>query len=380
MSRRIAFFALAATATLIATQASADRECFEDSCRVQEATEPQAAAPQVQATSEQAEPAGQSANNSISDFVAPETATASADASEARADAKPEPKPKVEAKVEPKPEPKPEPKLEAVVAKPAPVVVATPEPVAPPQVVAKPEPSLVPAAVTRLQPYVPPPMVVKSVPDVVLPRVVSEPAPRRPLPQLAQPQISPSQALPRYEAAPARRDEPRVPIPQYAERPQPTVAAPTPVRPMRTVPATAARVERAPVAVPAPVVAARVERAPVAVAAAPDYAVPQRPVVNYVARQNPSTASAAVIEVPGEIQTGDGLVTVYPNLRPDPAWKLCQIDSRDLGRRAYRCTAYSYQPYGEGGYRPYGTYKSYPTSPGYVVAPNAKIISIDSND
>ena len=112
----------------------------------------------------------------------------------------------------------------------------------------------------------------------------------------------------------------------------------------------------------------------------PDYAVPQRPAVNYVARQAPSTASAAVIEVPGEIQTGDGLVTVYPNLRPDPAWKLCQIDGRDLGRRSYRCTAYSYHPYGEGGYRPYGTYKNYPTSPGYVMAPNAKIISIDSND
>ena len=99
-----------------------------------------------------------------------------------------------------------------------------------------------------------------------------------------------------------------------------------------------------------------------------------------VARQRPSIASAAVIEVPGEIQTGDGLVTVYPNLRPDPAWKLCQIDSRDLGRRSYRCTAYSYFPYGEGGYRPYGTYRNYPTSPGYVFAPSARIISIDPND
>jgi hypothetical protein len=96
-----------------------------------------------------------------------------------------------------------------------------------------------------------------------------------------------------------------------------------------------------------------------------------------VPRQGPATASAAVIEVPGEVQTSDGLVTVYPNLRPDPAWKLCQIDGRDLGRRAYRCTAYSYHPYGEGGYRPYGTYRNYPTAPGYVVAPNAKIITIE---
>jgi hypothetical protein len=196
-----------------------------------------------------------------------------------------------------------------------------------------------------------------------------------------QPQISPSQALPRYEAASVRRDEPRVPIPQYAERPQPTVAAPAPAHPTRTVPPAAARVERAPVAAPVPAVATRVERAPAAVAVpARNYAVPQRPVAIDVPRQAPSIASAAVIEVPGEIQTGDGLVTVYPNLRPDPAWKLCQIDSRDLGRRSYRCTAYSYHPYGEGGYRPYGTYKNYPTSPGYVVAPNAKIISLNPND
>src|SRR5258708_3070031 len=206
---------------------------------------------------------------------------------------------------------------------------------------------------------------------------MTEPGPRRPLAQLAQPQISPSQASPRYEPARVRRDEPKIPIPQYAERPQPPVA----VRPVRTVPPAAARVERAPVAVQAPAVTARVERAPVPVAASmPDYAVRQSPAVHYVARQAPSTASAAVIEVPGEIQTGDGLVTVYPNLRPDPAWKLCQIDSRDLGRRSYRCTAYSYHPYGEGGYRPYGTYKNYPTSPGYVMAPNAKIISIEPND
>ena len=40
MSRRITFFVLAASATLIATQASADRECFEDSCRQLEIAEP----------------------------------------------------------------------------------------------------------------------------------------------------------------------------------------------------------------------------------------------------------------------------------------------------------------------------------------------------
>jgi hypothetical protein len=45
MSRRIAFFVLAASAALIATQASADPECFGDTCRMPEAVEqPQAAA------------------------------------------------------------------------------------------------------------------------------------------------------------------------------------------------------------------------------------------------------------------------------------------------------------------------------------------------
>jgi len=367
MSRRITFVALAASVSLIATQASADRECFDESCRLQEAAEAQAAAQaqqaaaQAQASPEVAAPASKPASSPLPDFVAPETAAAAtdADASQARADAK------AEAKYEAKPEPKPEPKLEAK---------------AEPKVESKPEPVLVPSATTttKLQPYSPPPVVVKSEPAVVLPPVVAEPAVRRPQPQLAQPQISPSQAATRYEPARVRRDEPRVPIPQYAERPQPPVAAPLPARPVRSVPPAAARVERAPITVPGPSGTARVERTPAVVAA--DYAGPRHPVVVDVPRQAPSTAGAAVIEVPGEIQTGDGLVTVYPNLRPDPAWKLCQIDSRDLGRRAYRCTAYSYHPYGEGGYRPYGTYRNYPTAPGYVVAPNARIISIEQND
>jgi hypothetical protein len=40
MSRRIVMFALAATATLITTQAYADRECFENSCRLPAVVEP----------------------------------------------------------------------------------------------------------------------------------------------------------------------------------------------------------------------------------------------------------------------------------------------------------------------------------------------------
>jgi hypothetical protein len=119
----------------------------------------------------------------------------------------------------------------------------------------------------------------------------------------------------------------------------------------------------------------------------PAYVPPERPphpgpqlVPGRIVSDGPAPGGAVVVEVPGAVHTADGIVTVYPNLRPDPAWKLCQIDSRDLGRRSYRCTAYSYQPYGEHGYRPFGTYCHYQSAPGYVIAPSAKIISIETAD
>ena len=255
MSRRIIFALLAASAALIATQAVADRECFEDSCRVPEAAEPPAAA-----AAEKSE---------LPDGVGPHAAQAQAQPSEP----------------------------------PALTVTVIPEPA---------KPVGTPAAEARADG--------KLAPASVLPKVVAEPA------------------LPKAVAEPARV------APGHAETRKPAPAAP-PVRAVN-------------VAVPAYV---RPERPP-----QPAYAA--------------STAPAAIVEVPGEIQTGDGLVTVYPNLRHDPAWKLCQIDSRDLGRRSYRCTAYSSHPYGEGGYRPFGAYRHHPAAPGYVVAPNAKIISIDTND
>ena len=45
MSRRITLLVLAASATLIATQASADPECFGETCRMPEIVEPPAAEP-----------------------------------------------------------------------------------------------------------------------------------------------------------------------------------------------------------------------------------------------------------------------------------------------------------------------------------------------
>jgi hypothetical protein len=200
------------------------------------------------------------------------------------------------------------------------------------------------------------PALPKVVAEPALPKAVAEPASRQ----------TPPQASTRAEEARVRREPARV-APSTAETRKPAPAA----APVAAAPAPARTVN---VAVP---VYVRPERPPQQAYVPP--AAPTPP-ANYVVRERPSVATAAVVEVPGEIQTGDGLVTVYPNLRPDPAWKLCQIDSRDLGRRSYRCTAYSYHPYGEGGYRPYGTYQNYRTAPGYVVAPNAKIISIDAAD
>jgi hypothetical protein len=189
---------------------------------------------------------------------------------------------------------------------------------------------------------------------VVLPKIVSEPAPPKVVAEPA-PRHTPPQVSTRAEEARMRREPARV-APDLAETRKP--AAP-PARAVNVAVPTYVRPER-------PLQSA--------------YAPPPHPAppAEYVVREPASASAAAVIEVPGEIQTGDGLVTVYPNLRPDPAWKLCQIDSRDLGRRSYRCTAYSYHPYGEGGYRPYGTYRNYPTAPGYVVAPNAQIIPVDT--
>ena len=68
MSRRITFLVLAASAALIATQASADPECFGDTCHLPEAVEPPAAAVQAPGTD---------------DAVAPEAGAVSSEASAA---------------------------------------------------------------------------------------------------------------------------------------------------------------------------------------------------------------------------------------------------------------------------------------------------------
>lgn len=67
MSRRITVFVLAATASLIATQAHADRECFENSCRLPEVVEPP---PPAAPASVAAEDSQASANRAVHELSA----------------------------------------------------------------------------------------------------------------------------------------------------------------------------------------------------------------------------------------------------------------------------------------------------------------------
>ena len=256
MSRRITFFALAASATLIATQASADRECFEDSCRHFEVAEP--------TTSSLPPPV---ADESIAVETPAVVGRAAGEANAA---------------------------LEASAAAP------------------------------------------KLTPARALPQVV------------ATPQVAPVKAI----AAPA----PRPAVQSFADHeparlaPRSLKPAPAPVRVTNAVPEDDVRAEPSlPPAAPQP------------------------------ATYRPRRAAApAVVAGVGAVYAEDDVVRVYPNPRHDPAWKVCQLDQRESDQR--RCGAYSYHPYGANGYRPYGTYAAERGGQVYMVAPNAKIISIDGDN
>ena len=158
--------------------------------------------------------------------------------------------------------------------------------------------------------------------------------------------------------------EPRAANAAVAVYPQPRVASP---EPRAAHPAIAAQPEprATPLAPSAPV-----PRQALAAAAAPHAQPAPAPVYG----------RAAVIPVPGTLQAEDGVVApVYPYVQPDPSWKLCQIDQRS-GQRLYRCGPYSYHPYGAYGYRPYGNYRAYRSAPVYAIAPDARIITIETDD
>jgi hypothetical protein len=256
MSRRITFFTLAVSATLIATQASADRECFEDSCRQFEVAEP--------TTSSLPPPA---ADGSVAAEASAAVAAPVAGEANAAADA---------------------------------------------------------GTAAKLAPARALPQVVET-PQVAPTKVIATPAPRPPVQSFA-------------EHEPARL------------APRSLKPAPAPVRMINAVPEDDARAEQA----------------------AP-------PVASPTAMYRPRRAAApAVVAGIGAVYAEDDVVRVYPNPRHDPAWKVCQLDRRESDQR--RCGAYSYHPYGANGYRPYGTYADGRGAQIYMIAPNAKIISIDSDD
>jgi hypothetical protein len=158
-------------------------------------------------------------------------------------------------------------------------------------------------------------------------------APARALPQVvATPEVAPVKVT----AAPALRP----PVQSFADH-EPARLAPRSLKPAPEV------------------------RAEPALPAAPTYR-PRR------------AAAPAVVAGIGAIYAEDDVVRVYPNPRHDPAWKVCQLDQRESDQR--RCGAYSYHPYGANGYRPYGTYAAERGAQIYMIAPSAKIISIDSDD
>jgi hypothetical protein len=107
---------------------------------------------------------------------------------------------------------------------------------------------------------------------------------------------------------------------------------------------------------------------------APAYVVQQAP-----AYGTPPSANIVIVGAP-TMYGDDGVLPAHPNMYPDPAWKLCQVDRSPHDRRYYHCGPYSYHPYGSNGYRPLGTYRAYRAAPAYVYAPSARIIQVENFD
>lgn len=188
----------------------------------------------------------------------------------------------------------------------------------------------------------PPAVVARKVPPEqrIYPKSAPEPAPRRAA------QSSPPRPAP---PAPRYTDEQDIPVQEVQARDAPIGA---------------------PVRVVNPRARYRTEQPAVSVEASAQ--VPMRaPAYRRAGSPNVIVVAPPIAE--------DGTIAAYPALAPDPNWKLCQIEQRS-GRYHY-CTAYSYHPYGAGGYRPMGTYRAYGTAPGYVTTqPDARIISLDQDD
>ena len=183
-----------------------------------------------------------------------------------------------------------------------------------------------------------------AAPAAVVPPVVETPALRPAPAAVASPQPAPAPAI-----APAR------PSPRFAIEEDQQLS-----RPIRSTSRTIEPLPEPPRAVAAEV--------------APTYGVQQAP-----AYGAPPNAGIMIVGAP-TLYGDDGVLPAHPNMYPDPAWKLCQVDRNPRDRRYYHCGPYSYHPYGSNGYRPFGTYRAYRAAPAYVYAPSARIIAVEGLD
>ena len=108
----------------------------------------------------------------------------------------------------------------------------------------------------------------------------------------------------------------------------------------------------------------------------PSYAVTPGP--SYIVNQGPTYTGPGmdrpgVVVVAAPAYRDNGIVVVYP--QNDPAWRRCQIDPRG-GQEL--CGPQSYYPYGAPGYRPFGTYKPQRGPQIIGVAPDPRIVTIQS--
>jgi hypothetical protein len=91
------------------------------------------------------------------------------------------------------------------------------------------------------------------------------------------------------------------------------------------------------------------------------------------------TAIAVLITAPAPSFADDLPLVITPRIYNYPGQQLCQVDRND---RRYRelCAPQSYHPYGVFGYRPFGTYRPYRSAQRFRVAPNARIVHINTRD
>jgi hypothetical protein len=87
---------------------------------------------------------------------------------------------------------------------------------------------------------------------------------------------------------------------------------------------------------------------------------------------------AVLIAAPAPSFADSQPLVIYPRLYNFPGQQLCQVDRSDSRYREF-CSPQNYHPYGASGYRPFGTYRPYRAARRYWVAPDARVVPIDSS-